>query len=144
MSKQPKIGIFGPFLPFFANFCNYLKNGSLFVPKILQELKAQKGLGYGVVILTIQLIFGQQQAKISILGPNVSKVQTFCLFIFFWFKINKNAQEMSKMSKQPKISIVPPFFAFFLQTFAIISKTVHYFFLKFCRNLRHNKGLGSF
>ena len=25
----------------FANFCNYLKNGSLFVPKLLQELKAQ-------------------------------------------------------------------------------------------------------
>ena len=35
-----KISICGPFLPFFLNFCNYLKNGSLFVPKILQELKA--------------------------------------------------------------------------------------------------------
>ena len=37
----PFFALFCPFLPFFVNFCNYLKNGSLFFPKILQELKAQ-------------------------------------------------------------------------------------------------------
>ena len=36
-----KISIFGPFFALFSNFFNYLKNGSLFFPKILQELKAQ-------------------------------------------------------------------------------------------------------
>ena len=36
-----KSAFFAPFLPFFAVFCNYLKNTSLFLPNILQELKAQ-------------------------------------------------------------------------------------------------------
>ena len=87
-------------------------------------------------------------AKISIFGPFFEICQIFPnFFLKFWifFVGSKWTKNGPKMSKWPKISIFCPFlpfFALFLQTFAIISKTVHYFILKFCKDLRHNKGLG--
>ena len=60
---------------------------------------------------------------------------------FFGSKLTKMDQKCKKCQNSLKSEFVP-LFCPFLQTFAIISKTVHYLFLKFCRNLRHNKGLG--
>ena len=110
----------------------------------MQELKAQLGLGYGVVILTIQLICGKKWAKISIFGPNFSNLsylKKYCFEILnfcFGSKLTKIEQKCQNCQNSLKSAFVAPF----LQFFAIISKTVHYFFLTFCRNLRHNKGLG--
>ena len=71
----------------------------------------------------------------------IFKTNNYILKFVFGSKLTKMDNKCKKCQDSLKSAFFGPFFALFCKLLQLSKKTVHYLILKFCRNLRHSKGL---